>query len=294
MPNASYHGLLVLDKPSGMTSRAAVDRALGWFPKGTKVGHSGTLDPLATGVLVLCVGTATRLIEFVQDMSKTYRAGILLGSRSDTDDADGNVTPALDAQPPTREKLVACLQEFVGEIEQVPPDFSAARVTGRRAYNLARQGLEVTLAPRRVHVYGIDLLGYEYPHAELEVRCGKGTYIRSLARDLGDRLGCGALVETLRRTRVGPFDVKDAVSLEADVQTARDRLLPISSAVTELQAVRLDAGVISDLRHGKAVSCATAVGAEMIAVLDAAGNLVAIVRYDPSSGLLRPSKVFHA
>src|SRR5262245_64141974 len=145
-------GLLVLDKPHGVTSRAAVDRALRWFPRGTRIGHTGTLDPLATGVLVLCVGQATRLTEYVQDMAKTYRAGLLLGARSDTDDADGVVTSVVGAVAPDPVAVEVALAGFVGEIEQVPPAYSAAKLTGRRAYDLARRGEEVSRRPRRSHI----------------------------------------------------------------------------------------------------------------------------------------------
>ena len=141
-------GLLVLDKPGGVTSRDAVDRALRWFPRGTRIGHTGTLDPLATGVLVLCLGAATRLAEYVQRMSKTYRAGLRLGARSDTDDADGVVTPVDRRRRRLSTTVAAALAGFVGEIDQTPPAFSAAKVAGRRAYDLARQGLEVDLRPR--------------------------------------------------------------------------------------------------------------------------------------------------
>src|SRR5438270_252365 len=167
-------GLLVLDKPGGMTSRAALDRAARWFPRGTRVGHTGTLDPLATGVLVLCLGSATRLAEYVQRMGKTYRTGILLGARSDTDDADGTVVPVAGARAPSAAAVAACLAAFVGEVEQVPPAYSAAKVTGRRAYDLARRGQQVALQARRVAIHGIDLLGFDYPRLELAVRCGRG------------------------------------------------------------------------------------------------------------------------
>src|SRR5436305_1673773 len=152
MKRASVDGLLVLDKPGGMTSRAALDRALAWFPRGTRMGHTGTLDPLATGVLVLCLGNATRLAEYVQRMGKTYRAGILLGARSDTDDADGTLTPVAGASPPALGAILYCLDGFLGAIDQVPPRFSAAKVTGRRAYDLARQGHDVDLQARRVRI----------------------------------------------------------------------------------------------------------------------------------------------
>jgi tRNA pseudouridine55 synthase len=293
-----YDGLLVLDKPGGMTSRDAVDRALRWFPRGTRMGHTGTLDPLATGVLVLCVGAATRFSEYVQDMAKTYRTRLLLAARSNTDDADGTVTPVVVDRPPPREDVVRRLQEFVGAIDQVPPAYSAAHVTGRRAYDLARQGETVSLPPRRVRVDGIDVLAYEYPRLELEVRCGKGTYIRSLARDLGERLGCGALVETLRRTRVGSFAAADAVALEADAATARARLLPVSAAVSELPRLTMPAADVARLRQGQAIQLGAVAlpdegrGAEQeVAVFDGAGALVAVAVADSITRVLRPQKV---
>src|SRR5262249_10467835 len=161
-----------------------------------------------------CVGVATRLTEYVQGMGKTYHAGLLLGARSTTDDADGEVSTVVVERPPERDQMAACLQEFLGEIEQVPPAHSAARISGRRAYAVARRGEDVSLAPRRVRIDAIDLLAYEYPRLDVVVRCGKGTYVRSLARDLGERLGCGALVAQLRRTQVGPFGLAEALSLE--------------------------------------------------------------------------------
>jgi tRNA pseudouridine55 synthase len=295
MPSPPIHGLLVLDKPSGMTSRDALDRALPWFPRGTKAGHTGTLDPLATGVLVLCLGTATRLAEYVQDMGKTYRAGIRLGARSDTDDADGTVVPVAVATPPDRAAVEAGLSGFVGEIEQVPPAYSAAKVSGRRAYDLARRGREVALAPRRVTVYGIDVLTYEYPRLAIEVRCGKGTYIRSLARDLGEGLGCGGYVEALGRTRVGPFCVEEAVPLDADHAAARARVLPVSAALAELPRVTLGDDDVARLRLGQAMLCAelsAAANTSAVAVFDGRGGLVAVARLDPERRLLRPDKVF--
>jgi tRNA pseudouridine55 synthase len=294
MKSSPLHGVLVLDKPGGMTSRDAVDRALAWFPRGTRVGHTGTLDPLATGVLALCVGAATRLTEYVQRMGKTYRAGILLGARSDTDDADGTITPVAGASAPGPAAVRACLDGFVGETAQVPPAYSAAKVTGRRAYDLARRGEEVELQPRTVQVYGIAVLAYEYPHLELEVRCGKGTYIRALARDLGERLGCGGLVSTLRRTRVGPFTVEDAVPLDAGGAEARARLLPVAAAVAGLPRVTVSAGEAARLRHGQAIrpqGVRTLPADEEVAVFDPSGALVGVARAQPRQGLLSPVKI---
>ncbi len=285
-------GLLVLDKPGGLTSRAALDRAARWFPRRTRIGHTGTLDPLATGVLVLCIGNATRLTEYIQDMGKKYRSRFRLGARSDTDDADGAVTVVTGATAPDAKTVAGQLADFVGTIEQIPPAYSAAKVTGRRAYDLARSGTAVVLAPRPVRVYAIDVIHYEYPVLDVEVRCGKGTYIRSLARDLGERLGCGAYVETLRRTRVGPFSVEDAVSLDAHPDVARSRLLPVEAAVAELPQLTLQLEEARRFCLGQAVAVEKGTEpASPVAIFDAAQRLLAIAEYDTTRRLLRPTKV---
>jgi tRNA pseudouridine55 synthase len=290
---ASLDGLLVLDKPGGITSRAAVDRAQSWFGRRTRIGHTGTLDPLATGVLVLCLGNATRLVEYVQRMSKTYHSLFHLGGRSDTDDADGTITTTLDSVPPDLASVSAALRGFVGVCEQVPPAYSAALVTGQRAYRLARQGEEVHLGPRPVQIHWIDLLRYEYPELEVEVHCGRGTYIRSIARDLGEKLGGGGYVQTLRRKRVGPFPEEQAVSLDADRDTARSRVLPPALAVAELPRLVLGQRERERLRNGQGVPLPAGVvtGAEEVAVFDEAGKLMAVGKVDTEQGLLRPAKV---
>lgn len=294
----SFHGLLVLDKPAGMTSRDVVNRVQRWFPRGTKIGHTGTLDPLATGVLVVCLGVATRLAEYVQRMEKVYHARIRLGARSDTDDADGAITPVEVANPPDRAMVERALQGFIGEIEQVPPAYSAAKVTGRRAYDLARRGEDVDLAPRRIHIHRIDSLAYEFPSLIIEVCCGKGTYIRSLARDLGERLGCGGYIETLRRTRVGRFETSRAIDLEATPDEARHQLLPPRAAVTELPSVNVSAAEAAALRQGKPLRLSSELPASVpstpgieMAMFDDAGELVAVGQLD-SARTLRPAKVF--
>ncbi len=296
MKSAVYHGLLVIDKPAGLTSRDVVNRAQGWFPRRTPLGHTGTLDPLATGVLVLCVGVATRLAEYVQRMAKTYRAGILLGARSDTDDADGAIEQVtLTQPPPDHARVLACLQSLVGDIDQLPPAYSAARVAGQRAYDLARRGQAVALQPRQVKVYSIDLLAFDYPHAEIEVRCGKGTYIRSLAREIGERLSCGGLVRTLRRTAVGSFEASQAVSLDANAATAKSRLMPLSAAVADLPRVVIEDALIQRLRQGQAISLTQenvsggSVNQE-IAVFNSVEGLVAVALLG-ANNLVRPVKV---
>jgi tRNA pseudouridine55 synthase len=276
-----------------MTSRDAVDRAARWFPRRTRLGHTGTLDPLATGVLVLCVGAATRLTEYVQRMRKNYDAGILLGVRSDTDDTDGDVMPVPGVTPPTREQVALALHSFVGRIAQVPPAYSAAKITGRRAYELARRGETMDLQPRAVEIDRIDIQDYAYPRLRIQVRCGKGTYIRSLARDLGQSLSCGALIETLRRTSVGCFSIEQAVSLDADSAEVFGRLLPLGSAVVGLPRIILGAEDLVRVRQGKMVSVPASLAdvAPEIAVFDENGNLAAIAE-TRDGAFLQPVKVF--
>ncbi len=249
------NGLLVIDKPGGMTSRDVVNRAQRWFPKGTKLGHTGTLDPLATGTLVLCVGGATRLAEFVQAMGKGYTSRILLGSRSDTNDADGVVTPVDGATPPTAEQVREVVGRFTGVIQQLPPAYSALKVAGKRAHELARAGAEVKLDARPVRVDHIAVTCYEWPHLDIAVECGKGTYIRSIARDVGDLLGVGGLVQTLRRTHVGPFAADNGLSLDATMEQVRASLRPAGEAVVELPRVTLDATTSVRFVQGQAVPC---------------------------------------
>ncbi len=204
-------GVLCLNKPTGVTSRWVVDRAVKAFGRKVKVGHAGTLDPLASGVLVVCVGAATRLIAYVQQQAKTYQTVVRLGAISDTLDADGAVEEVAGAADPGIEAIRAAIATQIGTIAQIPPDYSALKVDGRRAYDLARAGETVDLAARMVVVSRIDVLSYAWPKLELEIACGGGTYIRSIARDVGEALGCGGLVERLVRTRIGRFTLDEAI-----------------------------------------------------------------------------------
>jgi tRNA pseudouridine55 synthase len=296
MSASHYHGLLVVDKPGGMTSRDAVNLAQKWFPRGTKIGHTGTLDPLATGVLVLCVGAATRLTEYVQRMDKEYRTTIALDKKSTTDDQDGVIErPEFPPPHPDRGAVERCVQEFVGEIEQVPPAYSAAKISGQRAYDLARRGDEVSLAPRRVQIYEIEILGYSWPTLELRVCCGKGTYIRSLARDIGQRLDRAGMVESLRRTRVGPFREAESLRADSDAAIARSRLLPLFAAVSDLPKLTLDREAVTRLRQGQAIPApaawSNAAEQTELAVFDLDGKLVAIARSHRGTQMLSPKKV---
>jgi tRNA pseudouridine55 synthase len=288
------NGLLVIDKPTGMTSRDAVNRVQRWFPRRTKIGHTGTLDPLATGVLVVCIGQATRLADYVQAMGKSYASRFRLGATSTSDDADGTVTATPNATPPTRDQIDAALSRFIGVIEQVPPAVSALKVEGQRAHDLVRKGAEVKLAARPVHIDAIRVMGYEWPYLDVEVDCGKGTYIRSIARDLGAALGCGGLVQTLRRTRVGPFTAEQGVGLDADPVSLM--LLPMSAALAGMPKVCLNADEARRLRQGQRVPLTPASGgreppeASVLIVLEEQGNLLGICVVEGNQ--LKPQLVF--
>jgi len=205
-------GILNLYKPSGMTSRDVVNRVQR-LVKPAKCGHAGTLDPMATGVLLVAVGPATRLISLLQEGRKTYRATFTLGQTSDTDDSTGQVR-LHNSTPVTLDQIQTALPQFLGRIQQTPPAFSAVHVDGQRAYSKARRGEEVVLQPKEVEVHDIRVLDYCWPHLRLEIDCGSGTYIRSIARDLGQTLGCGALMSELERTAVGHFTLQQAVSID--------------------------------------------------------------------------------
>ncbi len=289
------NGLLVLDKPGGMTSREVCDRAMRWFPRRTRIGHTGTLDPLATGVLVLCLGRATRLAEFVQRMDKTYETMIILGARSDTDDRDGTIVHTLDAKPVELESLQHFLATSVGEIMQTPPDYSAVKVDGKRAHAIARKGRELRIEPRNVQIHGIEIKAYAWPQLELAVRCGKGTYIRSLARDLGETLGVGAYVSQLRRTHVGPFEAGQTLNLDASKEEARERLRPVDDAVSQLPKVHFGEVEVNILRHGQGVPAPAvliATGSKLCAMYGIDNALVGVGTVG-DDGQVRPVKILY-
>ena len=256
-------GIMVLYKPKGETSRATLNRlqraVRSYGRHGTKVrvGHAGTLDPLAEGVLIACVGKATKLIEVIQMLPKCYAATFQLGVASDTEDADGTVVPLLNPPRPTREMLYEAASRFVGRIRQRPPAYSALKIAGKRAYQLARQGEHVELIAREIDVYRIELAGYEYPVFRLKIECGSGTYVRSLGRDIGESLGSGAIMMALIRERIGQFSLSDAVPPDMfdDLQAAtwRERIMPLELGVAHLPRVDLDAKAAARLLMGQKV-----------------------------------------
>lgn len=218
----SYHGILPVDKPAGITSHDVVDivrRAAGQ----REVGHTGTLDPAATGLLVMCLGEATKFAEYFTGMTKVYRGEMTLGAVSTTQDGDGEISAVEGAEPVDEGALRRATESFLGEIMQTPPLHSAKKIDGKRLYEYARAGEEVDVPPRKVEVFRYDIALYEWPRAEFEVECGSGTYVRALVHDLGNDLGCGAYLSALRRVRVGPFRIEDAATLDELRNRAEER-----------------------------------------------------------------------
>ena len=228
----SLEGIINFNKPAGMSSARAVDKVKRLLPRGTKIGHAGTLDPFASGVLLMLVGKATRLCERLMDERKQYEATIKLGSTTATDDPESPERPTPGGQPVARDQIEAALKNFVGEILQRPPTFSALKVGGRRAYDLARRGSKVDLPARPVRVYAIELLAYQWPLVRLRIDCGRGTYIRALARDLGESLGVGGYLTSLCRTRIGSFLLGGSVNLDqVTCESIRLHLVPSEQAL---------------------------------------------------------------
>ncbi|MEL7469521.1 MAG: tRNA pseudouridine(55) synthase TruB [Pseudomonadota bacterium] len=288
------HGWLLVDKPKGITSTAVVNKAR-WAFQAQKAGHAGTLDPLATGLLAVAFGEATKTVAYAQEGLKTYRFTVRLGIGTTTDDAEGEAIATSQARPDDAQIKYALLA-FKGDIEQVPPQFSAVKVDGERAYDLARDGVDLDLEARPLYVERLDILDRPDPdHVTLEMVCGKGGYVRSIARDLGEALGCHGYVADLRRMESGGFSVTQAIPfdlLDQIRETGGDEhLLPLAAGLSELSEVRIRAPEAARLRNGNPAPVTYAAldyGDEALAVVD--GEAVAIVTY--KAGMLHPTRVF--
>lgn len=254
-------GILLLDKPPGMTSNAALQTVKRLF-NACKAGHTGSLDPLATGVLPLCFGEATKFSQFLLDADKHYLATVTLGVMTDSGDADGEVLERRPVPALTETLIEDVLSSYRGEIEQVPSMFSAIKVDGQPLYKLARQGIEVERKARRVTVHSLQLLDWNQESLTLDIRCSKGTYVRSIAEDIGEDLGCGAHVSTLRRLGAGPYTADQTMTLEAlealSPEERDDRLTPVSSAVDDWPKVVVTDVMASYVRQGQPIQVANA------------------------------------
>ena len=263
------NGWLIVDKPSGMTSTTVVNRVKRLYDA-AKAGHGGTLDPLATGLLPIAFGEATKTVPYVMDGLKTYRFTLRLGQRTETDDAEGDVVEESDVRP-SEEDIRAALPQFIGNIQQTPPIYSAIKVNGERAYDLARANKPVVLEPRPIYIEDFQLIGYtDSDHADFLVMSGKGSYMRSLARDLAQVVGTEGHISALRRLKVGPFTENDAISLDeldsiGQIVALEQRLLPVAAALDDIPALRLTGIEASRLKNGQAVSLLRKVDLQRIA-----------------------------
>jgi tRNA pseudouridine55 synthase len=287
-------GLLVIDKPTGPTSHDIVNIVR----RGTqirKVGHTGTLDPYASGVLLILLGSVTRLAEYLLEVDKEYLATIRFGTATSTFDAAGRVTAT---RPFTfrEESLEAKLATFVGERLQVPPVYSAIKIGGRKAYDMARAGEEIEMAPRKVHIYELALLRWESPNAVVRVRCSRGTYIRSIAHDIGEAMGSHAHLVSLRRIRLGPFSVERATPVEELKRrflegTWEKAAMPASAVLEGWETVQLTAEEAVKIRNGIAVPLPQGSAGRARAIAPD-GELLAVLEADPVAGTWQPKKVF--
>ena len=291
-------GVLVVDKPVGMTSHDVVQI----IRRGTgirRAGHTGTLDPRASGVLVVLIGPAVRLSEFVSAADKRYQATLRLGTSTDTYDAEGRVTQYTDVSSITEEQFTDIIQDYEGEIEQTPPPYSAVKVKGKKAYEHARKGEQVEIEPRKINVYSLELLEWAPPEAVLDVYCSSGTYVRSLANDLGNDLGTGAYLIGLRRTKSGSFTLRDAVPLRQlqDAFLAGEwyrHLIPAAEALSDWPSIELNAEQVEKVRFGHRIPAEpdpeTRDG--LIRSITEQGDLVALLQYVEEDQAWQPKKVF--
>lgn len=295
------HGWCILDKPYGMTSTKAVAVVKTLF-NAQKAGHAGTLDPLASGLLPIALGEATKTVPFAMDGAKKYAVTVRWGQETNTDDAEGEIVEQSDKRP-SEADILAVLPQFTGLISQVPPKFSAIKLAGERAYDLARAGKDVNIAARDIQIDSLGLISLpDRDRAMFEVSCGKGTYIRALARDIGRKLGCFGHVEALRRTFVKPFSSRDMILLEnlrelshkgADRTGLMDCLLPIDAALDDIPAVLIDQKQAFSLRQGREIilrGCDAPINQDPV-IAKHRGTPVALAKID--KGMLKPTRVFN-
>jgi tRNA pseudouridine55 synthase len=289
------NGIFNVNKPAGMTSHdvvATIRRA----SQAPRVGHAGTLDPLATGVLLICMGQATRITEYLSDHDKKYRARVRLGIETDTYDAAG----AVIAEQPvhvTRDQVETALQGFVGKLSQMPPAYSAIKQDGVPLYKLARQGVQVETAPREVEIYSVTLLDFAPPDVEIEVHCSKGTYIRSLAHDLGEKLGCGGHITALTRTALGHFTLEDSVGLEPLREAlakgyAGQFLHPLDEALLDFEAIVVEPDVAKRLQQGNPLTSDRGYSTPLLRAYSRSGQLIGLLEPGETPGLWKPKKIF--
>lgn len=293
------NGILLLDKPQGITSNTALQKVKRLF-RAAKAGHTGNLDPMATGLLPLCLGEATKISAYLLDADKHYLGTCKLGVRTSTADAEGEVLETRPVEEYSLAQVEQVLQRFVGRIEQIPPMHSAIKVDGVPLYKLAHQGKEIERKPRQVEIYAIELLRFAGDEIEFSVHCSKGTYIRTLAEDIGKALGCGAHLSALRRTASGPFAIEDAVTLEELAHLAEDDnfaaldelLLPVESALADWQTLNLSENAAYYLCQGQAVQVPKAPSTGLVRIFAGEDRFLGVGEI-LEDGRVAPRRLFH-
>jgi tRNA pseudouridine55 synthase len=297
------NGILNINKPTGMTSHDVVAKVRKLL-KQRRVGHAGTLDPAARGVLPICVGQATRVAEYLSESGKAYQATIIFGTVTDTYDSEGSIMRTASVQDLTLAKIEAILPAMLGEQMQVPPRYSAIKLQGQPAYKRARAGEEVAMEPRPIIIYQLEIIDWQPsqpPTLRLAIECSKGTYIRSLAYDLGEQAGCGAYLGGLVRTRSGPFPLSESITLEQLAEAAargtiEQFLFPADKAIEHYPALRLDEAMTERVRHGNAFRVEEQTGVlheqSLARVYDDKGQFVAIAEWNAEQRMWQPVKVF--
>jgi tRNA pseudouridine55 synthase len=290
------NGLLNINKSKGMTSHDVVARVRKLLNQ-KRVGHAGTLDPLASGVLPVCVGQATRVAEYLSESGKAYQAEIVFGTATDTYDAEGTVTATASTAELTPNTIEEVLKHFRGPLMQYPPRFSAIKIQGQPAYKRARAGETIELEPRHVVIYTLEIIAWVPPQLTLTIECSKGTYIRSLAHDLGIQVGCYAYLASLVRTRSGPFILAESISLEQLAEAVKtgsilSYMFPTDKAIEQYPVIELDSETVEHVKHGNAFSHIRANNTGLARVYDGNRTLIAIAEWDEERQVWQPRKVF--
>ena len=290
-------GILIINKATGMTSHDVVAKVRKILHQ-KRVGHAGTLDPAASGVLPICVGQGTRVAEYLSESGKAYQAEITFGIITDTYDSEGTIIRTADATGLTQEQIEQTLAHFLGPQMQMPPRYSAIKIQGQPAYKRSRAGETVELEPRPIEIFQLQILTWLPPHLTLAIECSKGTYIRSLAYDLGEQLGCGGYLTSLIRTRSGPFSLSDSITLEQLAEavtqgTVANHLFSPDTALQHYPALQIDNTTAQHVLHGNAFAYHdnSLAMANLAQVYDATGHFLAIATWDAEQGLWQPKKV---
>jgi tRNA pseudouridine55 synthase len=289
-------GIFNINKSTGMTSHDVVAK-IRRLLKQKRVGHAGTLDPAAGGVLPICVGQATRVAEYLSESGKAYQADVVFGVATDTYDTEGAVTATGSTADLALASIEETLEHFLGPQMQVPPRYSAIKIHGQPAYKRARAGEEITLEPRPIVIYSLEVIDWIPPRLTLAIECSKGTYIRSLAHDLGMQLGCYAYLDALVRTRSGPFTLSESITLEqlagaVETNTVQHYLYPVDKALEQYPAITLDAETFEKVKHGNTFSSSRAYTPGLARVYDSNGHFLAIAMWNEERKAWQPEKVF--